>query len=289
MTGFGQAAGETARQRLAVTVQTYNHRHLDLSLRLPESLRARESSLRERVAARLARGRCELSIQATTLDPLPPAVRVHAQAVHALLDALRPLVAEGVVEARLSVGDLLRMPALVEVAAPEETLTAAETALAERLVDEALGQAVAARAYEGERLAAALERGLGELRRRAARLAARRGEVVARLAESLRERVSELSTGTGVNEERLAQEVALLADRSDVREELDRLQAHLEQFAAVAAEPGPIGRRLDFLVQEILRELNTLGAKCRDVEMTRDVIEAKGACEQLREQVQNVE
>jgi uncharacterized protein (TIGR00255 family) len=119
----------------------------------------------------------------------------------------------------------------------------------------------------------------------------RRDQISGRIESSLRARLDELLPGgsAAVPPERLAQEVVLLAERSDVREELDRLRAHLEHFAEVAAADGPVGKRLEFLTQEIQRELNTLGAKSRDTETTRRVVDAKVACEQLREQIQNVE
>jgi uncharacterized protein (TIGR00255 family) len=288
MTGFGQAPGEAGGRRFAVTVQTVNHRHLDVALRVPEPLRAREAELRERIGARLGRGRCELTIEL----PAPAAAartRLDLDAARSWLAGLRPLIAEGLVEPRLTVGDLVRLPGVVEPAAGDGALAPEESALVDRLIGEALDQLAGARAFEGERIAAALDRGLAELRARVERLAERRAAVAGRIADGVRARLAEIVGGAGVSEERIAQEAALLAERSDVREELDRLRAHAEQFAALARERGPVGRRLDFLVQEIARELNTLGAKSRDAEMAREVVEAKGICEQLREQIQNVE
>jgi len=288
MTGFGQAQGETARRRIAVSLQTVNHRHLDLVLRLPEELRGRDGELRERLGRRLHRGRCELSVTLVPIAGERPAVQVDLAAVRALHEAVRPLVEEGRLEPRLTLGELLRASGLVQVAAPEP-VGEEERALAERLVGEALDQAVAARAFEGERIRAILARGREDLSGRVGELEARRAEVAGRTFAQLRQRIEELVAGVGVAEERVVQEAALLADRADIREELDRLRAHLEQLAAVCAEEGAIGRRLDFLIQELMRELNTIGSKSRDVELTRRVVDAKAVCEQLREQVQNVE
>lgn len=288
MTGFGQAQGETATRRIGVSVQTVNHRHLDVALRLPEELRARESELREQVARHLRRGRCEVVVVVTPVAMGRGEPRVDLEAVRALRESVRPLIEEGLLEPRLTLGDLLRGGFLAQPVS-EQPVGSAELELAERLVAAALEQAAAARAFEGERIAAALRVSLDELGVRVDRLAARRGEVVGRLFESLRARIAELAAGVAISEERLAQEAAVLADRSDVREELDRLRAHLEQFTAVCGESGAVGRRLDFMVQELLRELNTIGSKSRDIELTRLVVEGKALCEQLREQVQNVE
>ena len=288
MTGYGQAQGETARRRISVALQTVNHRHLDLVLRLPEDLRGGDAELRERLGRRLRRGRCELSIAMAPVAGERPAVRVDLEAVRALHEAVRPLVEEGRLEPRLTLGDLLRAGALVQVAAVEP-VGEEEVVLADRLVGEALDQAVAARAFEGERIQEFLRRGLAELAARVGELGERRAEAAGRAFDQLRQRIGELAAGVGVSEERIAQEAAVLADRADIREELDRLRAHLEQFAAVCEEEGAIGRRLDFLTQELMRELNTAGSKSRDVELTRRVVDAKAVCEQLREQVQNVE
>jgi uncharacterized protein (TIGR00255 family) len=178
---------------------------------------------------------------------------------------------------------------VVQVQMAPDSLGDDEAELVARTAEEALAQLVAARDLEGVTLARVLGERLAELLAAASRLRARAPEVRGELHEGLRRRVRELLAGPAVDELRLAQEVALLAERSDVVEELDRLDGHLRHFAGLLAEPGALGKRLDFLAQEILRELNTLGAKCRDGEMTHTVLDAKVLCEQLREQVQNVE
>jgi len=153
----------------------------------------------------------------------------------------------------------------------------------------ALAQLVGAREQEGAQLRRVLAERLSDLGAAAARLRARAPLVRQEIHDGLRRRLRELLDGAGVDEVRLAQEAALLVDRSDVAEELDRLDGHLSHFATLLEGDGALGKRLDFLSQEILRELNTLGSKCRDGEMARMVLDAKVTCEQLREQVQNVE
>ena len=155
---------------------------------------------------------------------------------------------------------------------------------------EAVAQLVASREKEGASLVAAMEEKLRGVEEAVQRLDALRGPVREEMAASLKRRLDELLGGQPLDEARVAQEVALLVDRSDVSEEIDRLRSHVEHFRAVMREKtGPRGKRLDFLTQEIFRELNTLGAKCRNAEMTRAVLDAKVLCEQIREQVQNVE
>ena len=289
MTGFGQAAGETEHFQMTVTLRGVNHRYLDLSLRLRDGLRPVEPALRELLTARLWRGRVEVSLEVAAVGNRDVEVEIDEEVAAGLRARCDDLRRRGVIDGDLELGDLLRLPDVVklEVRDPEWSDGDQEALL--EVTGRALDQMIAARATEGGKLAAVLRErlaGLGELR---ARLAERGAGMAGELAASLRQRISELLADGQMDEDRLAQEVAYLVDRSDVREELDRLQSHLEHFASMMDQDGSVGKRLDFLTQEIFRELNTLGAKCRDSEMTRWVLDAKVLCEQLREQVQNVE
>ncbi len=288
MTGFGQAAGESERFRTTVTLRGVNHRFLDLSIRLREGLRPVEQALRDRLAARLWRGRVEVSLDVVTLGARNPEVSIDeemATAVRALCDDLRQ---RGVVTGELAISDLLRLPEVVKLQSHDPEWGEDDHAVLFGVTEEALDQLIAARVTEGAKLAAVLEERLIGLRRLTAELVELSTEAVTALASSLRQRVAEL-IDSQLDEDRLAQEVAFLVDRSDVSEELDRLKSHLDHFRSVMAQDGTVGKRLDFLTQEIFRELNTLGSKCRDSEMTRRVLDAKVLCEQLREQVQNIE
>jgi uncharacterized protein (TIGR00255 family) len=291
MTGFAQAMADIAERRVEVSLQAVNHRSLDLVLRLPEELRPLENELRRRVTRQVGRGRCELTVRWQPVSPRPPRIRISAEAVRAVRESARELVDHGLVEDRLTLGELLRLPQLIEIdTASDGWDESAQERLLE-LVDQVLVAFDGARRAEGGRLAAALERSRRELLGHAEELERRLDQIAGRIESSLRARLDELLPGgsAAVPPERLAQEVVLLAERADVREELDRLRAHLEHYAEVAATDGPVGKRLEFLTQEIQRELNTLGAKSRDAQTTRRVIDAKVACEQLREQIQNVE
>jgi uncharacterized protein (TIGR00255 family) len=290
MTGFGSSVAQSGAVRVAVTVQTWNHRHLDLVFRLPEDLRPLESTLRERVASRLGRGRCEIGVRLELegIDGTPR--RLDRPAFERFLEDAHELTETGIVSPEVRLGDLVRSPFLIP--SPAETPDSADLAqLASRAVDRALAELDGARAAEGEKLSAALAATCAELRAVVAALGERRSLVGGELEENLRRRLDEIlpEGARPLPPERLAQELALLAERSDVREELDRLAAHLETFETQRAGAGPHGRRLEFITQELLRELNTIGSKSRDVESTRLVVEGKVLNEQLREQVQNVE
>ena len=290
MTGFAQAAAERGEVRIEVTAQGWNHRHLDVVCRLPEELRGSEPALRERVSAFAARGRCEITVRVTRSGDRRMRAGIEREALRALLHEAASLRREGLLESdAIGLGDLLRVPQMVRLEPePEAGLDAALLAEA---VEPALAQFAAAREAEGSRLGSALERLRGELAERIDRLAARRQEIAGRLEDELRQRLDALLPGgaAAVPRERLAQEVVLLVERGDVQEEIDRLRAHLDHAADVLAGEGAMGKRLDFLAQEILRELNTLGAKSRDAVLTALVVDGKVLCEQLREQIQNVE
>ena len=293
MTGYGQATGENARHGVTVALRSVNHRSLDLQVRLPEEARGSEPALRELVGREASRGRVEARVDVAWVTAPAATVRVNLEVVRAAHAATHELAAQGLLAGDLTAGDLLRLPEAFRVEVAADAWDAEDEALLLRVAAEALAQLVAGREREGASLAAVLAGRLDELVAVAARLAALSGTAKEEIAAALRRRLAELLADhlvdKAIDEARLAQEVALLVDKSDVAEEMDRLGAHLAHFRELLADPGAVGKRLDFLTQEIFRELNTTGAKCRNAEMTRLVLDAKVLCEQLREQVQNVE
>lgn len=291
MTGFGQSAGENETHRVAVSVRTVNHRFLDMVLRLPEALREREKWVRDRLSTGLERGRVELRLTIETLGVAKLTVEVRDGLARQIHQAVKELAEQGLVRAELDPGDLLRLPEVLSVTQAQTDWTDHDEVLLVEMVDEALAQVVAARVAEGGRLTRVLDERLADMGQIVARVESLRHEVQAEQVRRLKERVANLLAGSDVapDEERLAQEIAILAERGDVQEEIDRLEGHLEHFREIATGEGPHGKRLDFLTQEILRELNTLGAKCRGGDVVRLILEAKAVCEQIREQVQNIE
>ncbi len=289
MTGYGEAAGENARHAVAVSIKAVNHRFLDLQLRLGDELRTSEGPLRDLLGKEISRGRIEARVDVRPVIQGDATVQVHMGIVRAAHAAVHKLVEAGLVESGLTGGDLLRLPEAFRVELPAEQWEAEDGELLLRVAREAVAQLAAGRETEGASLALILDERVRGLEEVVVKLDSLRSGVREDLAASLRRRLDELLGGQTLDPGRLAQEVAVLVDRSDVSEEIDRLRSHLEHFRAVTREPGPTGKRLDFLAQEIFRELNTLGSKCRNAEMTRVVLDGKVLCEQLREQVQNVE
>lgn len=292
MTGFGQGSAEGRRFRVSVTLRAVNHRYLDLVIRLKDDFRPVEKRLRDLLTGRLTRGRVEAIFEVESLEAGAGTLTVNEPLLDSLRAQVDSLAERGRLSPEIRLSDLLRVPDGVRVVAEQdaEPWSTEELDLLPQAAEQALEQLVAAREAEGQALHQAIgERltALGELHSAMATLAA---ELPEQLAEQLRERIARLVDEESMPDAtRLAQEVALMVDRTDVSEELDRLRSHLEHFLDISGHEGSIGKRLDFLSQEVFRELNTIGSKCRDAELVRRVLDGKVLCEQVREQVQNVE
>ncbi|MFQ5776852.1 MAG: YicC/YloC family endoribonuclease [Terriglobia bacterium] len=294
MTGFAQASGAEGDWTLRVRVKALNHRFLDLRLRVPEELEAFEPRLRALVRRKVHRGHLDLQFQVE--NSARPALEVNQPFLRSFLALYRDLQREHGLSGEPDLTAVLRLPGVLRNRAsdPEAETVGPLGVLAERLLSEVLERLDEMRRAEG----AALE---DALRERLARVRAAQGELTRLSANAgpsfhrrLKERLEELLGQSQIDPGRLAQEAAYLADRSDLQEELTRLASHSQQFAQLLATDGTVGKRLDFLLQEMNRETNTIlakvpGAEGEGLEMIRLGLEIKAQIEQLREQVQNVE
>ena len=284
MTGFARREATGTHGVLVCEIRSVNHRFLDPSLRLPDSCRGLEPTLRQALSAELRRGKVDCTILHRPEAAGSATLDIDAATLRRLLDRARELAAAAGPGARIDVLELLRWPGVLR----EDTLDTEQFAATVReLFAATLGDLKAARAREGERLAALIRQRCDALAQMVGQVVARVPEVQARVRSRIEERLAEL--GTQINHERLEQELVLLLQRLDVTEELDRLRGHLEETERVLAAPEPAGRRLDFLMQEFNREANTLSSKSQDLETTRAAVEMKVIIEQMREQVQNIE
>jgi uncharacterized protein (TIGR00255 family) len=292
MTGFGRASFAVGELAFEVELRTVNHRHLDLRAKLPRVLAGFETDVRARVQARLGRGKVELGVTTPAPVGLPPRLEIDLAAARSYLAAARELQRAEHVPGALGVAELLALPGVarfIETEVPAESLR--EGLLG--AVDAALDATDAMRAHEG----AALERDLRERLSRVLELSlaieSRSGAVQQAARERLRRRADQLKQETGIlDEARLHQEIVIAADRLDVVEELVRLRSHVEHFERSLDDAGPgkpVGRRLDFLLQEFGREANTIGSKASDGSIAHWIVELKTEIERVREQVQNVE
>lgn len=283
MTGYAAASADTGRGTLGIELRSVNGRFLDLSLRVAEELRSLEPLLRETIAARIARGKLDCRLFFVDTEARAPE-RLNAEAL-GRLQALAEEAAHAFPGAApLRVADILRWPGVVATAAVDEEATrAAAAALCRR----ALEELVAARGREGEKLAAAVAERVAAMRRRLDEVVPLVPQSIAAYQQKVTERLRE-ALGSA-DDERVRSEIALFAARIDVGEELDRLRAHLAEVERTLSRGGPVGKRLDFLAQELNRESNTLASKAASVAVSECALELKLLVEQIREQVQNIE
>ncbi len=290
MTGFGAGEAESSRVHYGVTLRAVNHRFLDLAFRLPAVLRPYEPRLRKQLEQELSRGRVEVTVEVSPRSDAGREVSLDLELLGALENALEPLRERGTKWEAPSWAELVRVPGLIDLGTSHvaEILPDDEAALDEA-VEHALSALVTMRREEGGSIREALLRIVGSLRDTLGDIEARREEVIAETRSKLEQRLATALQDTQIEEARLAQEVAVLVEKSDVTEEVDRWAGHLDAMEAALAQEGPVGKRLDFLAQELLREVNTVGSKARDLSIASCVVESKLACEALREQVLNVE
>jgi len=290
MTGFGRSEVGGRTLTLSAEVRSVNHRHLDIAVRLPRALAAFEPDVRRLVQSRLERGRVEVSVQ---LAPAPGAssqtVRVDQALAAEYVARGRELGGALGVTGDVTLAWLLERPGVVRLDEIDASGQEAAWPILADAVAKALDELVARRAAEGEALAAELGALRADLQAHVEVVAARMPAAVARYQERLRERIRALLGGAAVEEGRVLTEVAIWAEKTDVQEELTRLRAHLEQLALVLERGGPAGRSLDFLMQELNREVNTIASKADDLDVSQAALAAKGVVEKMREQVQNLE
>ncbi|TAK53196.1 MAG: YicC family protein [Gammaproteobacteria bacterium] len=284
MTGFARAERATPAGVLTWELRGVNHRYLEASLRLPEELRAAESTFRQAIATVARRGKIDATL---TLRPTAGTTRelsLDEPLLDRLIEAASQLQRRLGPAGHVDAVDLLRWPGVVtEPARDPGPLLAA----ARQLLDEALTGFATSRAAEGTRIAGMLASRAATLLQLVETVVARLPEVQARIRARLQERLTQL--GSEVNPERIEQEIAILLQKMDVAEELDRLRSHVTELHDAIASGEAVGRKLDFLMQEFNREANTLSSKSQDIETTRAAVEIKVLVEQMREQVQNVE
>jgi uncharacterized protein (TIGR00255 family) len=286
MTGFGSAEGTVAGGRLRVEIRTVNHRYFNPQLKLPYDLAALEGELRERLRVLLVRGHVAVSARWTEAPHLGGAVGLDLDRAREVVQALSRLKKTLRLKGEADLGFVARYPEILTVTSGDVSVGWADI---QPIVEQAAGEVLGMREREGLALAADLTMRLDALSAGADAIAARAPDRLTAELSRLRKNVAELAGGVQVDEQRLAVEIALLADRLDVSEELVRFRTHLEACRAALAESGAVGKRLGFLAQELLREVNTIGSKAGDAAITQAVIAMKGELERFREQLENLE
>ena len=293
MTGFAALTREDDRATIAVTIRALNHRYLDLQLRVPQSLAALETDVRALVGRRVARGRVELSLSVQLRQTPGVDVEFNEDFGRALDRALEQARARGLVTGPLTPGDLLRLPQAITIrerqSEADESLMPDVAARARLAVDDALAELDSMRAREGDHVRADLDQRLMLVADLVERISGAADLGRAAMEQRLTERVRLLRADLQADEAAVAQEIVRMAARSDISEEVARFRGHVSHWVTLADSAEPCGRKLDFLLQEMNREVNTMGSKADGLRVSELIIAAKAELEKMREQVQNVE
>ena len=288
MTGFGRAAATLPDGTEAtVVVKGVNHRFLDLTIKLRDEYASAEPALRRAVGKVVSRGHVDVLVRTTR--PAGAAVKIDMDTAARYAAAWREDSLKMGLPTDFSARDLLSLPGVIRA---DETAADGDSSFEAGLlglVEKALGEFDESRAREGASLLLTFKEILQRIENGVTLLDAARAGISERLAATLRERIAKLAAGVALDESRLVQEVAMLADRADITEEIDRLKTHLAEVRRLVSSPGAVGRKLDHLIQELHREVNTSGSKVRETAATRLVLDLKSDLEAFKEQVQNVE
>jgi uncharacterized protein (TIGR00255 family) len=288
MTGYGRGESERDGTKISVEINSVNRKQSDIVVNLPRELGALEPRIRQVVAERLARGRTNVVVSYTPSAQTSRTLALDSALARSYHDGMRSLQKELGVSGEITIGMILQAPGVLRFAeeelAPNEIWPVLEEALSD-----ALGELVKMREREGRHLAKDLIRRLKVLRQELKEIGKKHPAIAEKYRANLLERITKAGLELAPNDERLIKEIAFFADRSDVSEELTRLESHLTQFAHHLRKDEPVGRTLEFITQEISRELNTLGAKAGDAEISRHVLACKSEVEKIREQIQNLE
>lgn len=290
MTAYGRGEVEALGQKWVVELRSLNHRFLELSLNLPKRLWALEDQVRKLIKNRINRGRVEMQLTWESLGEKSLTLRLDQNLVREVRSLLTGLLAAGEVQEPLRLDHFLRFADLLVTKEGETQELEESWEPVSQAISQALEILDGMRLTEGAALAADLATHLEVMRREAGRIAAQAALIPELWREKVTARLAEILPEAGpLDECRLAQEVALLAERRDVSEELARLESHVSQFQQALESQGAVGRKMEFLLQEMLREVNTIGSKAGDLLISQAVLEIKGTLERLREQVQNIE
>lgn len=289
MTGFGRATITEDSASVTIELKTVNNRFLDVNLRLPSDLQHLENDIKRTITDRLARGRVEVNLQFDRSEDV--SYELNKPMIAGYLEAMSQLKAEFGLEGEPDLNVIARLPNVVSVKRAE--ISEGAGALIQQTLTAAIDDLEAMRGKEGDMLAAVLEANLAEIERRLAIVASESANVSAEFQLRLEKRIGDLLTKAETQVEldpsRLAQEVAFLADRSDISEEIDRLGTHISHFRDVVNDTRDVGKRLDFMTQELNREANTIASKTQNMTVKENALAIKSEIEKIREQVQNIE
>lgn len=288
MTGFGRGEAEIGGHCFTVELKSVNHRYLDMNIRTPRFLMFLEDFIRSEVKKRLARGRVDIFVNYKDTSGSLGTMQVNLEAAKQYVKAAETILAGVTVENDLSITSLMRMEGVITFEEAEKDETVLKEALSAALT-QALDNIIAARLTEGKNMAKDLLERKETLAEILAGIEQREPLVVEEYREKLRVKVEEYMAGSGIDENRFNSEILYFSDKASITEEIVRIHSHLKELEQLLNSPEATGRSMDFLVQELNREFNTIGSKASDITITKAVLTAKGEIERIREQIQNME
>jgi len=287
MTGFGRGKYENEGREYLVEIKSINHKYCDIGIRLPRSLNGIEYKIRQEVANRISRGKIDVYIEFRDNSADESSVCLNKELAKVYIKDLKELGQETGIDYNLNIIDIAKMPdVLKRDDESDEDLIFNEVSVA---LKEAIDKFLDMRDFEGSKLKEDIEKRLDVLEGKIAEIVEKSTGLVDEYITKLEERIKEMLRTDVVDESRLAQEVVIYSDKVSVEEEITRLKSHVSQFRKLLQEPSPIGKKLDFLTQEINRETNTIGSKTSSLEVTNLVVDLKTEIENIREQIQNIE
>lgn len=287
MTGFGRGKYENEGRTYTIDIKSVNHKYSDISVKLPRFLNNVEDKIRKRVSEVISRGKVDIFVTFENFSSKGTNIRINKDLAKEYLKELKELAEETGLEYNVNLIDVSKLPEILKIEDEEDDeLIANEVMIA---LDDALDKFVSMREFEGQKLVEDLERRIHLIEGKVEEITKYSSTLVQDYMEKLEARINELLKPGVVDENRLAQEIVIFSDKSSIEEELTRLKSHIAQFLNLIKSDSTIGKKLDFLVQEINRETNTIGSKANCLEITNRVIEIKTEVENIREQIQNIE
>lgn len=287
MTGFGRGKYENEGRNYTVDIKSVNHKYTDISVRLPRFLNSEEDKIRKRISSAISRGKVDVLVTFENYSSKGTNIRINKDLAKDYIRELKELAEETDLKFNVDVIDISKFPEILKIEdEQDEELIGKELMIA---VDDALNKFISMREVEGARLIEDIESRIYLIQNKVNEITAYSSTLVTEYMEKLKQRVNELLEPSTVDENRLMQEIVIFSDKSSIEEELTRLKSHISQFLELIKQSSPIGKKIDFLIQEINREVNTIGSKANCLEITNRVIEIKTEVENIREQIQNIE
>ena len=287
MTGFGRGKYENEGRTYTVEIKSVNHKYSDINVRLPRFLNSVEDKIRKRVAEVISRGKIDIFVSFENYSSSGTTIRINKELAKEYIKELKSLAEEADLRFDLNVIDVSKFPEILKLEDEDnDELIAQEVMIA---VDDALEKFVSMRELEGQKLVEDIERRIYLIQEKVNEVSNFSSTLVEEYMTRLQTRVNELLAPGVVDEARLMQEIVIFSDKSSIEEELTRLKSHISQFLELIKQSSPIGKKIDFLIQEINREVNTIGSKANSLDITNKVIEIKTEVENIREQIQNIE